>query len=192
MAAYREKVFHLFQDKQKRSWHVGSVEFRLAVGVSLLCIVLLGVFFFLPHHQKPKQATANIKASSPAQATHIAIKQPNKSVPHILKNKHTDSSPLTSISNKAHTQFSQIKTQKKAIKKTHMHGYMIQLGAFKSKQHATTLRHKFAQQNAIIQQKKNQLYAVLLGPYQDKAEAVQQKKELLKHANINGFIIYQP
>jgi len=193
MEAYRKKIFNLFQDKQERTWHVGTVEFRLAVIVSLLCIALLGASFFLSNPQNPKQPTTNAKAPSPAQNAHIAIKHPNKSASHILKNKHTDTPRHTSIpTNKTHIQSSQTKTEKKTIKKTHIHGYMIQLGAFKNKQHAIALRHKIAQQNAIIQQKKNQLYAVLLGPYQDKKTALQQKKDILKHANINGFIIYQP
>jgi cell division septation protein DedD len=175
-------ILNMLNDKTPRSWHVNTLELRLAVAVSVICIVILMLFLLWnPKKHHPTQVAHT-------QAVTTTTPKPKKEVAHISKPPKTK--PIKVAQKKIVKQ--PIKKLKPLIKEPN--GYIVQLGAFKSQQRANVLRNTLSHKkwNASILQKKNHLYAVYIGPYKNKATALSMKSRLSKNEKINGFITHLP
>lgn len=69
-------------------------------------------------------------------------------------------------------------------------GYFVQVGAFRDKAHAETLKKRLTSHHwpSLIQLKKGHMHAVWVGGYASKAEAEKAKAKLAAQEKLPGFI----
>lgn len=175
-----------------RPWSTELSERRWAIGIACACFIILISLPFWPEKKNVPEGEKLVKESivnkqampfTPPQKTRLKAtlkpvqshtKQDNKK--HILATKPR-STP--------------IKTTQKNSPSISSQAYFIQAGAFRDENHAKKLKKKLTQKHwPVIIQKKKHLYAVQIGPYENKRKANLAKKQLSYKEKIKGFVTH--
>ncbi|MDQ6967179.1 MAG: SPOR domain-containing protein [Mariprofundaceae bacterium] len=175
-----------------RPWSAESSERKWAVGIAVVCFIILTSLPFWPekkHDFEEKKLTNAIMASKQIAAVNIEKKSLPKTTlkPSLAHTKQV--SKKTIISVKTHT--TAIQTTQKNTPPISSQAYFIQVGAFQDKKYAAKLQNKLIKKHwPVIILKKKRLYAVQVGPYKNKLKANNIKKQLAHKEKIKGFITH--
>jgi len=171
--------------KNLRPWSTGTTEKTWAICVVALCFIVVASILLWPDKDTTVKEVATLSEDLP-NSPNLPTSKPDIK-PTVQPQSAVAKKPIPAITEK--TKHPSVSHHKKSSPTTSK-PYFIQVGAFKDKKLAKKLKKQLIQKHwpVIIQQKK-QLYAVQLGPYDDRQQATSTMKKLSHKDKISGFIV---